>query len=833
VVRNIRKERFLTFLSVIGIALGVGLFTGVKVATDRAVIAFEANIQGINPYANHEVVDSAGIDFSENIYGEVRRIEENTFPVIKVNAFLPDLSEAIEINGVDTVRVVSFLKLSMTGSYGMAPDLPGAGGIMVTRAFADRHGLKKGDKISAHVYSRAHRLEITEIISLPDLPRNATFMDIGDFQEFLGKIGTITKLDIRTDAVTAREIAGILPANLVVVEKQAVVRNQESFVASFKYNLQFVSLIAVLVGVFLLYNTIFITVIKRRGEIGILRGLGTGKWTTVLLFTAQGMLLGLVGSLLGVLLGQLFAYFSVVAVEKTISTIYRTISVSDYFINGYDVLKSLVLGLAVSFLASLVPALESARVRPNESAREGAMEQRYRRYQRFLVWIGLILIVLGAWSAYLDYRYTPLEFPYLAYGGILFFILGCTFCAPFYLFLFLKVIEKPVNRFFRGTGKITVNDIEGSLYRFSIALMSVAISSSLIVALVTSIHSMRSSLQEWINTYMVADVYIKPASCTSNYCFHPLPAKVVEVVKGFPEVESLGRFRALELDYMGRKVIAGFGSTEVWTKYGDPQYLDGTAKSRLNQLEATREVSISEYLRVKYGLQVGDILKIKTPRGEARFTINNTATSFSTTSGFIYFDRRWLKTMWGLDDETQLTLYLKKGQDVPAFVRKLKDRLLPGYSLEIVNNQELREQILVIFNRSFAVTYAIELIAILVSLIGVINTLLILVFERKREISILRYLGGSWGQIKGIMVLSAGLVGMAGILLGILMGPFMSLVIIHVINKISFGWEVAFRAPYGLLALLTTILFLTTVAAGFLPARIVRRVDPKAFVSFE
>ncbi|MDX1764560.1 MAG: ABC transporter permease, partial [bacterium] len=406
-------------------------------------------------------------------------------------------------------------------------------------------------------------------------------------------------------------------------------------------------------------------------------------------------------------------------------------------------------------------------------------------------------------------------------------------CAPYYLHLFLKAFEGPVKNWFAVTGRISINDIQGSLYRFSIALMSVAISSSLIVALVSSIHSMKNSLHDWINTYMIADIYIKPASCTSNYCFHAMPKEVAEHIARMEAVENVGRFRALELDYRGRKVVAGFGSTEVWATYGDSDYLDQEEKSRLAQMESRKEVSISDYLRVKYDLHPGDSLELETPRGLQTFLVRNTATSYSTTSGFIYLDHRWLRELWGLDDETQLTVYLRKGQDVDAFVDKLKEDLLHLYALEIVNNAELRKEIVEIFNRSFSVTYAIEFIAIVVSLIGVINTLLILVFERKREISVLRYLGGSWNQITGIIILSSGLVGLAGIALGLLMGPFIAIVIIHVVNKISFGWEVGFAAPYGLLGVLTFVLFLTTLLAGFLPARIARKVDPKAFVSFE
>ncbi len=833
ILRNVRREKFLTLLSILGIALGVGLFMGVKVATDRAVTAFEANIQGIDAYVNYEIVDRSGIDFNEAVYGTVRRAVSHTFPMVKAHAVLPELSETLEINGVDLVRVVGLLDLPVADPAAREQIFSTENGVLITQRFAVKHGLAPGDRLEALVYSGKYVLKIAGIVEVPTIPIHMALMDIGEYQEFFGKIGELTKLDLKTDDATARELEGVLPPNLRIVKKAKVMENQQSFIASFRYNLQFVSLIAVLVGIFLLYNTIFITVVKGRRDIGILRAVGAGKTTVVLLYTGQGVLLGLIGSLIGVVLGQVFAYFSVAAVEKTVSTIFRTISISDYLITGQDGMMAVLLGVAVSFVASLLPAFESARVRPNASVREGAMEKQYRPHYRALFAAGAACVFFGAWIAYRGYRSTASDFPYLAYGGILVFIFGCTLCAPYYLYLFLKILDRPVKGWAAVTGRIAINDMQGSLYRFSIALMSVAISTSLIVALLSSIHSMKRSLQDWINTYMIADVYIKPASCTSNYCFHAIPKELAEQIAAMAEVESVGRFRALELDYQGKKIVAGFGSTEVWAKHGDPDYLDQTEKSRLSQLDVKREVSISDYLGIKYNLQTGETMELETPQGPKTFTVRNRAISYSTTSGFIYLDRRWLQEFWGLDDETQLTVFVRQGQDVDGFVRKLKADLLNRYSLEIVNNEELRREIVTIFNRSFAVTYAIELIAIVVSLIGVINTLLILVFERKREISVLRYLGGSWNQITGTIVISAGLVGLAGIGLGVLMGPFISMVIIHVVNKISFGWEVGFSAPYGLLGVLTLILFLTTLLAGFLPARIARKVDPKAFVSFE
>jgi len=844
VIRNIREEKFLTFLSIIGIALGIGLFTGVKVASDRAITSFESEIRGINPHATHEIFDRSGTDFNEQIYRDVRFVEEDSLPVIKAFGYLPALHDTIDINGIYTLKAAQFLKLfqgnkELEGGFSYKNNdwetfYRTINGILVTKRFCEKHVLKKGDSLNALMYDREYALKIVDVLDSAALPTNTVIMDIGNFQEYFEKAGYLSKIDLATDQRTADEIRKNLPPHLGLEKKEELFRNRKALVMSFRYNLQFVSLIAILVGIFLLYNTVFITVVKRRAEIGILRGLGADRKTVILMFTIQGFILGLVGSLLGIILGQFAAYFSVIAVEKTISTLYSTITISDYLITKRDAIMALVLGMFVSLIASIVPSYEASKIRPHETSREGSFEGRYRRYQKSVSVAGILCILSGLIIAYLDYRNTPFAFPLLAYIGILFIIGGFTLISPFYLSLMLRFFEQPAKYLFRSMGNITLGDMKGSTYRFSVALMSVAISSALIIALLILIFSLRGSLQTWIQKNITADIYIKPASCRANYCFNPMSEEVVRIVESFPEVEGVDRFRGLHLDLHGRKVIAGFADIQVKRKYLSRMYADREYEEILKEMEGDEQVAgISEYLSIQYGLKKNDTIELKSPAGNVAFRINDVSSSYSTTSGFVYIDRKWLNRYWGLDDTTQISVYVSRDTALNQFIPRLKEKLLPEYSLEIWNNRELRDKVMDIFNTSFAITYAIEFISIMVSLIGVITALLSLVIERKREISIIRYLGASWKQIQQTLMLSAGIIGITGIILGTFLGSIMSMILIRVVNKISFGWEIHFRIPLIILVTILIIVFLTTVFAGYLPSRVARKIDPRKFVSFE
>jgi putative ABC transport system permease protein len=447
---------------------------------------------------------------------------------------------------------------------------------------------------------------------------------------------------------------------------------------------------------------------------------------------------------------------------------------------------------------------------------------------RRLAFSGLASIACGIIVSWYDYLSMPFDFPFLAYAGILLMIAGFAFISPFFLTIVLRLIKRPAERAFGATGQIALNDMQGNIYRFSVALMSVAISGALIIALLTLIFSFRGSLRSWIRLNINADVYVKPSSCSSNFCFFPLSPELVELVSGFPEVDAVDRFRTLNIDFFGKKIIAGFGDTKLQRRFrGGHQELAPEASG------PDKSVGISSYLSFKYNLKKGDTIDILTPRGSEQFVVRDVFSSYSTTSGFVYLDRKWMKEFWGLDDATQIALYLKESADISRFIERIKDEIRGRYAVDIMNNDELRRRVLAIFDKTFAITYAIEAISIAVSLIGVINTLMAFVLERKREISVLRYLGGSWQQITQVLVISAGVVGIGGIFLGSVMGMMMSIIFITVINKVSFGWEIQFGVPWLYLSGVAAALFLTTLLAGLIPSRVARKVDPRRFISFE
>ncbi len=833
--KNLKEEKFLTFLSIFGISLGIALFIAISVASDKAVKSLESNINAVNSKANYQIFNKFGIDFNESIYPEILTREEKAFPVLKTPVYFPQFEEVAELYGVETVKTLRYMGITIN-SKSFLDYYKNRNSVIVPEGFLSKYNLKTGDNLLSVVYDKQYLLKIVGSYE-SELQSNVIFIDIGNFQELFNKTGYLSFIDLDIkDPDWIKLLPSFDKKQLIISKKEKLVDNQESLIASFNYNLQFISFVALLVGIFLLYNTIFITVVKKRTEIGILRSLGAKKKTIILLFTLQGVILGIIGSILGIIIGQFFAYFAVSAVEKTVSTVYSNVSVSDFLISMTDVVNAVLLGIVISFIASIIPAYEASKIKPAETTRDGSFETRYHSKYKYVALAGIILVICGGLLSFYEYKYTPFDLPFLSYIGVLLIILGFTFLSPLFLIILLKVIKYPVVQIFKSIGILTLGDIQGNLYRFSVAVMSIAISTALILSMVVLIFSFRNSLKEWINDSLVADIYIKPASCVSNFCYYPVSDSVIQRLNNYPEIEAIYKFRALQIFYKDKPVIAGFANVDVMKKYSNVKYLDRKDRDKaFDELANEKQVAISEYLRKIYGLKKGDKIQIDTPKGKETFTVNGVFLSYSTTSGIFVFDRKWLKKYWGLDDTTQLSLFLRNGTDVKGFERKLKQDFIyhGNYSLEILNNDEIRKKVLKIFDRSFYITYAIEFIAIFISLIGIANTLMAFVIERKREISIIRYIGGSWTQIKWILVLSAGISASIGIFLGVLLGLFISVIFIEVINQVSFGWIIYYQVPFFILFVLTFLLFLATTISGLFPSSVAKKIDPKRFISFE
>ncbi|ADR17956.1 FtsX-like permease family protein [Calditerrivibrio nitroreducens] len=821
-IRNLKEEKLFSFISIFGVSLGVGLFLSILNSTQSAIKSMTNDIERLNPISNYEIVDKFGNPFDESVLERLNLKGIRNFPIIKINGQEENNKLTIPIYGVDSLKLLKHSNIDLK-----RPDLDlllffqNTDAVFVTDDIGKRINLKKGDEVEINA-NGVKRFVVAGLLDADQIP-SGFYQDIGNFQEKFNYFGKISRIDVSLNENLADEVKSILPENLILQEKSSVVKNRGEILKSFKMNLYFISFIAFLVGFFMLFNTIFITVVKKREQIGVLRTLGGTKYQILMIFIFQALMLGTLGSFLGLFLGGLLGIYSSAVVEDTISTIFSPVYIKGIFRLDRYTFFAFFSGVFISFVSSIFPAIESTKVNPAETVKKGTFEIKFKKYYTAWFILGIILILIGIVLSLIDFYYKRFPYPYLSYLGVFFILVG--FCASAFLYLdrVVQLMERVVKRIFKTAGFLSFADIRSSSYRFTIALVSVAISTALVVSMVTLIDSFKISLEKWINENLKADIFIKSASCSSNFCFEPLDEGLLEKIKSLKEVEAVSAFRAIKGSFNGKEILLGFGDEKVVKKYHNGNY----------DYRVTDSVAVSEFFKIRYGLKEGDTIEIDTPKGKVKFKIREVFTSYSNLNGFIILDNYYQKKYWDELKFTQISIYLKKGVDRDQVLKKLKELLNVAGELDIFDNHVIRKKVVKIFDKTFAITYAIQGIALIVSLLGVGNMLYAVALERRREISILKYLGTDDKLLTKIYTLSAGLIGVAGTVYGFILGYILSEIIVKVVNTKSFGWSIAFQIDLAKNLYLLIILIFFVILSGLLPIKTIKQLDPKRFVTNE
>jgi putative ABC transport system permease protein len=342
----------------------------------------------------------------------------------------------------------------------------------------------------------------------------------------------------------------------------------------------------------------------------------------------------------------------------------------------------------------------------------------------------------------------------------------------------------------------------------------------MMVAIAIMIGSFRETVDYWISQTLQADLFVSPGVRPRPGVEHTLSPTVVEHVRRHPSVQAADAFRNMDLDYDGDLVVLGSGDFETVLRYGSLMFKDpADGRAALRGAIGRDALVVSESLANRRGLRRGGMVTLRTPLGPRDFEIAAIYYDYTSDRGVMVMDDGTFRRSFGALPPTGMTVYLDPAADPEAVRQDVLDGLGEGHRVFIYTNRSLRAEVLRIFDSTFAITYALEVIAIFVAMLGVAGTLATLVLERRKELAMVRLVGASRGQVKRLVVLEAVLLGSASQAIGTGVGFGLALVLIYVINVQSFGWTIQFHAPWAFLAQSTVAVIAATAAAGFFPAR--------------
>jgi putative ABC transport system permease protein len=812
ILRPLRKDLLRSLLTVIAVALGVAVVIAIDLAGSAAAGSFESSLTTVAGKTDLEVIANGGID--EPWIGKLAGLPVNA-------RFSPEMEAATKIAPAGFVTVYG---IDMVGEAAAAKkveqlkacDTDASPAITTTRL---AQLLPHRFLIGARPFCVAKTIE----------SKGGDFIviDIADLQYALSRYGKLDRIDVFLSpgqSIEAAEAAmrATLPAGYEISRPGTRSAENQKMLGAFRWNLRILSYIALVVGAFLIYNTISTSVIRRRAEIGILRALGTSRNAIFAMFLGEGAFIGLVGAALGILAGRLLAISMVSLISSTVEALYESSSPGPIHLGLLPALTGLSAGLGMALVSAWGPAREAMQVAPSEAMSRGSREARVRRHSGRNL---LIAIICGAAAYAMSFAGPIGGKPIFGYAASLLSVAAAAAITPFVIVQLDRLLRPTLRRVFQAEGMLGGRSLTASLGRTSVVVAALATGIAMMASVGIMVGSFRETVINWLDAQLRADIYIAAAGPQAAGEYAPIPAEAVAAARRIPGIQDVDVFSAIDLHYQGQRATFAAGDLDIQRRHGRITFASGDRDPILKSLPHQDRAVVSEPFAQKHHVRVGDRLRLPVGPNQIALTVAGIYYDYSSEQGYVIVDRSTLLKYLPNEPATNIGLYIAPGFNHASVLRAVQQGL-SNFPLAIAPNEELRRGAMTVFDRTFAVTWALEGIAILVAVLGAANALLAMVLDRRREFGMLRYLGAASGQIRRMILLEAGLIGFFALVVGGALGLVLSRLLIFVINKQSFGWTIQFHPPGLMLAGAMLLIWAVTVLAGLYPARVAARLKP-------
>jgi len=657
-------------------------------------------------------------------------------------------------------------------------------GIDLSRAL----GLAPGDRVRARGSRAAPPVELVlaRVLTSADPWQEASLagaalVELEAAQELLARPGELSAIDLvlePRDPALERLVAR-LPASARLESVQQRASELERMTRAFRLNLEALSWLALLVGVFLVGNALNFAVLQRRPQLALLRALGATRRELALHVLGEALWVGLLGSALGLLLGRVLSAQLLENVLRTVNDLYFEQAAAVVHWDGLALAKALALGLGASALAALAAARQAARVPPalalaQAQAAPGALES--ARGRRLATFGALALATLGA---ALLARAGPRLL--LAHAGLFAVALSFALLAPLALQLGLRLAARGP-----ATLRLAAQGLAHSLPRSAPAVAALQLAIATALALTLLVASFRASVVDWLARTLVDDVY---ASSSATEGIEP---ELLERLLALPGVARTTQLSAVEVtSALGAHRAYAYEPAQAVLRSLD---LRGERTPELEARIAAGEALVSEPLAHKLGLAVGDALALRGPRGPVQLRVAGIYTDYADERGSLAFARAPALALFGPSPVFALSLLAEPGLAPQELVERARRADPRAAELELRSNRTLREASLVVFDRTFAITGVLRALAGGVALLATLAALLALALERRREYATLRALGLTPGELVRLVLVQCALIGSVAGALALPLALVLAWILIHVINRESFGWTLSHYA---------------------------------------
>jgi putative ABC transport system permease protein len=692
------------------------------------------------------------------------------------------------------------------------------GAVLMSGRAADSLALSIGAAFDVQAGGRTFEAHVA-MLTAPDDPdddrgsENLLITDIATAQQWLGHEGTLSRIDVRIagrpgsdEFVTqSAHIRAALPAEAVLLPAAARTESVGEMSEAFMTNLTAMSLLALLIGMFLIYNSVSFAVLQRRSLFGVLRALGLTRAQTFRLILLEALILGVVGAWLGLGLGFVLGHELVVLVSQSINDLYYVVNVTDVTASPASLIRGFTAGLGATLVAAAVPAAEAASCRPRLALSRSLLESRSGRLAPRIALTGIFTVILGL--LLIRVSGTALV------GGLVavfMLVLGLALCVPAAARSTSSLLAPAASRV-GGIGlRLAVAGTGASLSRTGVAIVALAVAVSATIGVSIMVDSFRSSVGAWLDNTLRSDIYVGVARGT-------LDPELVDELLRLPEVVEYSISRRVWLEAEGGRTrvtaieLAAEGYAGVDLEGGDPQHV-------WREFEQQGAVLVSSSYAYRHGSGTGGHLSLRTPSGDRSFPIAGTYRSYDADLDAVLMSRNTYVALWNDETIGSVGIYLSRNAEPGEVMRKMRQLGEGRQALLISSNRELRERSMQIFDRTFVITDVLYWLALSVAATGILGAMLALQLERARELAIYRALGMTPGQLGRMVVAQSAFIGLLSGLAAIPLGLVMAVMLINVINRRAFGWQMDISVSPLVLVTAILLAVVTATVAGVYPA---------------
>jgi putative ABC transport system permease protein len=824
-------------LAVLGIALGVAVVVAIDVANGSAQRAFELSSDAIVGKATHQIVGFSG-EVPQDLYRNLRVDQgvRDLAPVVQGDFTISGFDGRVfSILGIDPFAESgfrSYLGDTLRSDFDLSRFLVVRGAVLLEKTTADELGLQIGDSFSAEVGDRTTGFELigylqTDDDGTRDAISEIAIVDISTAQEVLGLGGVLTRIDLIVDEGEAgvsvlEEIRSALPENVEIQEASASRGTADQMTRAFRLNLQALSLLALLCGTFLIYNTMTFAVVQRRQLLAVLRAIGTTRRQILLVIVVEAVLLGLVGTLIGQVAGVALGKSLVGLVTQTINDLYYVVSVRSVAIDPWTLAKGWAVGIGATLVAALAPAIEATSTPPRRALETVELEARVHRAVPAATLFGLVL--LGVGSALLltsGQKLVP------AFIGLFAFLMGTTCLTPIFTLGLMAALTPIAGRLFGQLGRLATRGVSAMLSRTGIAVAALMMALAVTVGVDLMIRSFRATVEDWLEYSLPADLYVStfvsPARrFSSGPTFDSDVLESLERVPGVVAVNALRHFQA-NLDGTPARAVAMAVAPESRSAFS---FVAVAPEQAWSVLDSGDGIIVSEALAYRRSLTRGDAVVLETPSGPRLLSVAGIFYDYSSEQGVLMLSRELYRDLWADDSLTAISLHLAEDVDARLAKAEILDRLGDQTTAKVVSNRELRNQSMRVFDRTFRITAVLRALAVIVAFIGVLSSLMALQLERTREQGVLLAQGMTPAQLWHLISQQTGLMGLTAGLLSVPVGIAIAVIMVTVINRRSFGWTLELLIVPTTLVQAVAVGVVAALLAGLYPAWRMSRTSP-------